>query len=159
MFEKKVTTELIEQYLEKMGLPHKGVDEPGEQEGVVISALPVASGEQYLLAVDPIIERDLLRLRVGKILEAPLDATPADRLTGLLLAMTALNYRIPIGGFGFDPNDGEVVLSAGLPINSNDLKFEDFQHAILMLGVVLNLHAADLKAVADGTKQAEDILS
>jgi hypothetical protein len=158
MFDKKVTTDLIEEYLQKMGLPHRGVEEQGEQEGVVVSPLPTPDGQVYMLLVDPIVERNLLRFRVSDFMKAPLDETPVDRLAGLLLAMTSFNYRIPIGAFAFDPRDGEVVLTCGIPINSNDLRYEDFEHVVGMLGVVMGQHAADLKAVAEGTKQAEDLI-
>jgi hypothetical protein len=159
MFEKRVTVELVEEYLEKLGLPHKAVDEPNEKEGVAVSVLPTRAGDAYMLAVDPMVEQQMLRFRVPEIMKAPLDQTPADRLTGLLLAIAALNYKIPLGAFAFDPHDGEVVLTYGLAINSNDLRYDDFQHVVLMLGFVLDAHAADLKAIAAGTKRAEDVIS
>lgn len=159
MFEKRVTTDLIEEYLQKLGLPHQAVDEPGEKEGVVVSPLPVPGGQVYMLMVDPIVEQQLLRFRVTQFLTAPLDATPPDRLTGLLLAMASLNYRIPLGAFAYDPNDGEVVLTCGMPINSDDLRYADFEHVVGMLGLVMSKHAADLKAVAEGKKHADELIS
>jgi hypothetical protein len=158
MFERKVTTELIEQYLEKLGLSHHAVDEPGEQQGIVVTMLPTSPSQQYLLLIDPIVEQSRLRFRVNGIVKAPLDGTPADRFSGLLLALLTYNYRIPLGGFAFDPHDGEVMLKYDLPIHGKQLPFEDFKDVVGTLGGVLLAHAADLKAIVDGTKRPEDVI-
>jgi hypothetical protein len=158
MFEKKVTTELIEQYLEKLGLPHHAIDEPGEEQGIVVTMLPTSPTKQYALLIDPIVEQSRLRFRVNGVVTAPLDATPADRLSGLLLALLTYNYRIPLGGFAFDPLDGEVMLKYDLPIHGKPLPFEDFKDVVGTLGGVLLAHAADLVAIVDGTKRPEDLI-
>lgn len=149
MFKKAVTTELIERYVETMGLAHHAIEEPNEKEGVVIVPLSI-DNNVYALVIDPMVEHQLVRFRVNQILTAPPQGTPPDRLLMLLLQMAAYNYQVPLGSFAFDLNDGEVVLAYSLPMNSNDLRFEDFEHVVKMLGAVLAKHAADLKAVVEG---------
>ena len=62
MFTKAMTTDLIKNYLQKMGLPHHSVDEAGEKEGIVFTMLPTGTGA-YGFAIDPIVEQHLLRFR------------------------------------------------------------------------------------------------
>ncbi len=157
MFDKKVTAALIGQYLAKLGISHQVVGDTGEQ-SVVICVMPAVTGT-FMVVIEGNAEQRLLHVRVGAILKAPLDETPADRLSGLLLVMSSINYRLPMGAFGFDPSDGEVALSCSVPIDSNDLRFEDFRHVMLALTGVLDKHAAELRSVADGSMQAEEVLA
>ena len=51
-----------------------------------------------------------------------------------LEALMAVNYRIAIGKFGLDLEDGEVRLEETIPLANNNLTFEQFQ---LALGAIM----------------------
>jgi hypothetical protein len=51
-----------------------------------------------------------------------------------LEALMAVNYRIAIGKFGLDLEDGEVRLEETIPLANNNLTFEQFQ---LTLGAIM----------------------
>ena len=98
---KKALTRTIEKYLERFGLEVVRLSIT-DDDGVCMSALEV-EGHAYQIAVTRISEIGQVQFRVGSLLHATLDDTPADRIHGLLLALSVLNYRIPLGSLGYDP--------------------------------------------------------
>lgn len=55
-----------------------------------------------------------------------------------LEALMAVNYRIAIGKFGLDSEDGEVRLEEAIPLGSGAITFEQFQ---LALGAIMQVVA------------------
>lgn len=51
-----------------------------------------------------------------------------------LEALMAVNYRIAMGKFGLDLDDGEVRLEESIPVASSDVTFEQFQ---LVFGAIM----------------------
>ena len=156
---KKVTVELIDKYLNKHGWSkHMSKDEAGEKEGLVLTGWGGISGS-HVVAIDPMSEKGALSFMVPKILNAPRDGTPADRLTGLLMALGKLNYKMIIGKFGYDPTDGEVMFQIALPIDENDLTYEQFEHCLQVLVSTIEVESPVLKGIVDGSMSVEDALS
>lgn len=153
---KKALTRTIEKYLERFGLEVVRLSIT-DDDGVCMSALEV-EGHAYQIAVTRISEIGQVQFRVGSLLHATLDDTPADRIHGLLLALSVLNYRIPLGSLGYDPTDGEVALRYALPVTGGEVRYEDFEQVLVVLQNVLAKHAADLRAVVAGERTAQDIL-
>ncbi len=157
---KKVTTDLIEKYLDRLGWDkHDVVDEPNKREGMVFTgwkSSPLDDG--HILTIDPMVERDYLLFRVRNLAKAPTDATPGDRLRDLLLAIGVINYRIVMGAFAYDARDGELVFKFGIPVASNDLQYEDFEHCMKTLTTNVDRYADDLLGIIEGTKTSQDVI-
>jgi hypothetical protein len=156
----QVTLELLKGYLERFGWSrYKAVDEPLEKEGIIYTGWRSSEApEGYNMAIDPMVEKNCLSFRVPKVLVAPRDTTPAERLTELLMAMGFINYLIILGKFAYDPRDGEVRFSVDVPIDENDLSYEQFQHCILVVVKTVEEYAPKLKAIAAGEKTAQQFL-
>ncbi len=92
----QVTLKMLTDYLERFGWSrYKAVEEPFEQEGIIHTGWRRSEDhEGYTLTIDPIVEKQSLSFKVPKLLHAPIDETPADRLNGLLLAMGYINYPV-----------------------------------------------------------------
>jgi hypothetical protein len=153
---KKATVRTIEKYLERYGLGAIGLS-ASDDDGVCLSELGV-EGHHYQLTVSRLAELGQLQFRIGGLLHATLDDTPADRVHGLLLALSVLNYRIPLGTLGYDPTDGEVALRYAMPVTGGEMRYEDFEQVLVVLQNVLVKHAVDLRAVVAGERTAQEIL-
>ncbi len=159
MLGKSVTVKQIEKYLDRRGWSkHHAVAEPGEKEGTVLTGWRASSGEVFGLLIDPIIETSVLILRVPKILHAKPDSIASDRLSGLLMMMSYLNYELMLGNWIYDPSDGEVAFKLGIPIDDGDLSYENFDHCVRALVASVEVDASNLRAITDGSKSALEML-
>jgi hypothetical protein len=66
--------------------------------------------------------------------------------------------QLILGKFAYDPRDGEVRFSVDVPIDENDLSYEQFQHCILVVVKTVEEYAPKLKAIAAGEKTAQQLL-
>jgi hypothetical protein len=66
--------------------------------------------------------------------------------------------QLILGKFAYDPRDGEVRFSVDVPIDGNDLSYEQFQHCILVVVKTVEEYAPKLKAIAAGEKTAQQLL-
>ncbi len=159
MLKSEVTVDLIEKYLDQFGWKlHQDIPEKDEKEGVVMTGWHSPTGEGHPLIMDPMVEKGSLTFRAAQVLKAPPDETPAERLNGLLLTMLALNYKYILGGFAYDPRDGEVVFKLGIPVDSDDLEYEDFEHCLRVVIGAVEGDAPKLKAILEGTKTAQELV-
>jgi hypothetical protein len=156
----QVTLELLKGYLERFGWHrYKAVDEPSEKEGIIYTGWRSSEApEGYNMAIDPMVERNCLSFKVPNVLVAPRDTTPAERLAELLMAMGFINYRIILGKFAYDPRDGEVRFSVDVPIDENDLSYEQFQHCMGVAVTIVEEYAPKLRAIVAGEKTAQQFL-
>jgi hypothetical protein len=153
MFQKKVTTKLIEEYLDRYGWKnHAAMEEPGEERGFVLTGWQsLLLGEGLQMVIDPVIEKQTLVFQVTGIAKADPDTTPSDRLVSLLLKLLEENKVILTGAFAFGREDGEVILRWSIPIASDDLAYEDFERCIKTLTATAELNAVALrKLIAEG---------
>jgi WD40 repeat protein len=153
---KKHIARTVEDCLERYGLAALRVS-GSDGDGIFLSTLGV-EGHDYQVSVTLLDELGQLEFRIGGLLHATLDDTPADRVHGLLLSLSVLNYRIPLGALGYDPTDGEVALRYAMPVTGGDVRYEDFEQVLVVLQNVLAKHAADLRAVVAGERTAQEIL-
>jgi hypothetical protein len=155
---KAVTIELVGQYLKRRGLgKFEVIPQPGRPDGVILLGLIDPGGVPHPLFIDPRRDKDSLILHV-QITRASPDTTPANRLTDLLMVMAALNYRIVIGKWAYDPKDGEVAFRAAMPIDSGQLDYVDFDH--LLTAVLENVggYAMKMTAIVQGSANVDEIL-
>lgn len=160
ILKKKATVKRLTEYLERHGWSgYQELEEPNEEEGMILTGWRNQRGASYVLVVDPMIEKNAVLLSVRNVATAPPDSTPADRLNAMLLAMTGLNNQMIFGSWGFDPSDGEVVFRTAIPIASGDLAFEDFEHCLRTVTATVDRYAPELRSIVEGESTAAQILS
>jgi hypothetical protein len=157
---KKVTTDRIVEYLERYGWSkNQAIPELSEEQGIVMTGwVSPLSPDGHILMIDPMVEKHSLVFKVKEIASAPPDGTPSDRLSALLMAIAALNHRLILGGFALNPSDGELLYSLGIPVDSDDLRYEDFEHCLRAVQTTVDVHAANLRGLIEGTKSLQDVL-
>jgi hypothetical protein len=159
MFGNQVTTGLIEQYLDRHGWRfHQSVGEASEQQGMVMTGWMGADGNAHTMLIDPIVEKRCLSFRVPHVASAPMDSTAADRLSGLLMLMTYVNYQLILGGWAYDPHDGEVAFTLGIPIDDGKLSFDAFEHCVRVAVVSVEATADTLRSLIDGRRPPAEVL-
>jgi WD40 repeat protein len=154
---KKANAHTIEKYFERYGLEAARLSGTPQDDATCVSAVGV-DGHGYQITVTVDASLGLLRYRIAPVLSATLDDTPADRVHGLLLALSVLNGRFPLGSLGYDAADGEVALHYAMPITGGEVRYEDFEQVLVVLQNILTKHAADLRAVVAGERTAREIL-
>lgn len=155
---KAVTIELLGQYLKRRGLANFDViPQPGRPDGVIVLGVPDASGGGHPLFIEPRRDKNCLILHV-RITKASPDTTPTNRLTDLLMVMAALNYRIIIGKWAYDPKDGEVAFRATMPIDSGQLDYAEFNHLLSAVIESAIGYAMKMSAIVQGSADVDQIL-
>jgi len=156
-----VTLDLLKQYLERFGWRrYMATDEPFEKEGIIYTGWRSSPGvEGYNVVIDPMVEKNLLSIKVIKVLMAPPKGTRANRLSDLLMAMSFINYRIILGKFAYDPRDGEVRFSVDMPIDESELTYEQFHHCLGVAVATVEDYAPKLQAILDGKKTAQQFVA
>lgn len=155
---KAVTIELVGQYLKRRGFgKFEVISQPGRPDGVILLGLVDESGVGHPLFIDPRRDKDTLILHV-RITQASPDTTPTNRLTDLLMVMAALNYRLAIGKWAYDPKDGEVAFSATMPIDSGKLDYADFDHLLTAVLESVGGYSMKMSAIVQGSANVDQIL-
>ncbi|GCE46955.1 putative sensory transduction regulator [Thermosporothrix hazakensis] len=75
-----------------------------------------------------------------------------------LEALMAVNYRIAIGKFGLDLNDGEIRLEETIPLADNGLSFEQFQLATRAIMQTIGIYQSLLPRILYGHKSVHEAL-
>jgi hypothetical protein len=156
-----VTLQMLKGYLERFGWSrYQAVDEPFEQEGLIHTGWRSSEADEgYTMTIDPMVERNCLSFKVVRILSAPLDSTPRERLSDLWLAMSYINYRIILGKFAYDPSDGEVRFSVNVPIDQNTFTYEQFTHTMGVVIKTVERYAPILRRIVAGELSAEQFIA
>ena len=129
-----VTLAVLQQYLEDFGwTKFTAVDEPYEREGLIFTGYIDEQHRRHEIVIDPIVEKGVLRIFAPRVVMAPREKTPQDRLFELLLALGTLNTVSVLASFAYDPSDGEVKIAVAMPIEENDISFEQFKRALVNL--------------------------
>src|SRR5438105_8864877 len=117
----------IVEYLKQMGLRLVNVDE--EQE--IIEMAFHGNDGQWRLIVGIQQKGEVRKL----MLIAPhIGTVTSKKRLECLEALMAVNYRIAMGKFGLDLDDGEVRLEEAVPLANSTISFEQFQ---LALGAIM----------------------
>jgi hypothetical protein len=117
----------LEEYLAQMGLRLSNVDRQKE----IIELAFHGNHGQWRMVVGIQQSGDVRKL----MLIAPHIGTVAKRKRlECLEALMAVNYRIAMGKFGLDLDDGEIRLEEAVPLAQNSISFEQFQ---LVFGAIM----------------------
>jgi len=84
-------------------------------------------------------------------------ATSRKRLE-CLEALMAVNYRIAIGKFGLDLEDGEVRLEETIPLANNSISFEQFRLAFSAIMQTASIYHSLLPRIVYGNCSVEEAL-
>ncbi|HVU66112.1 MAG TPA: YbjN domain-containing protein [Ktedonobacteraceae bacterium] len=83
--------------------------------------------------------------------------TRKKRLT-CLEALMAVNYRIALGKFGLDLDDGEVRLEESVPLANDSMTFEQFQLAFRAIVQTVAMYHSLLPRILYGNLSAQEAL-
>lgn len=146
------------EYLDRYGWRvHQGAGEAGEAEGVVLTAWTAQMGGQYMLSIDPQMEKEVIAFRTIGLAMAPRDATPAARLNDVFFAMAVINAGRLIGAWAYVPSSGEIVFRASVPF-LGELEYDAFKKIMDLFTLSVELEAPQFQGIVDGTTTAEALL-
>jgi len=75
-----------------------------------------------------------------------------------LEALMTINYRIALGKFGLDPDDGEIRLEETIPLANSSISFEQFQLAFSAMMQTVSIYHSLLPRIIYGNLSVEDAL-
>ena len=75
-----------------------------------------------------------------------------------LEALMAINYRIAIGKFGIDLNDGEVRLEESIPLANSSIGFEQFRLALSAIMQTVSIYNTLLSRIIYGNMAVQSAL-
>jgi|GEM_PF-2493441 hypothetical protein len=155
-----VTIEVLRQHLEDFGWSrYRVTPEPGEREGLIFTGyIGDVDRSPHTVIIDPMVEKGVLRIFSPDVVTAPPDSTAADRLHELVYTVAALNSRSVLAAFAYDPNDGEVSVAVSMPIEENDISFEQFKRALEAVIWGISTYGKGLQDIIDGKAKAQDVL-
>lgn len=155
-----VSIDVLRQHLEDFGWSkYRVVDEPGEREGLIFTGyIGELDHMPHSIIIDPMVEKGVLRIFAPRVATAPLESTPKENLYELFLALAALNYRSVLASFAYDPSDGDVTVAVSMPIEENDLSFEQFKRSLEAIMWAINMFGKGLNDIVQGETTAEAVL-
>lgn len=155
-----VTIEVLRQHLEDFGWSRYAVTpEPGEQEGLIFTGyIGDKDHLPHTIIIDPIVEKGVLRIFAPEVASAPPQTTDPKRLHELVYAIAALNARSALATFAYNPLDGDVVVSVSMPIEENDISFEQFRRSMEAVIWGISVFGPGLRDIIDGKATAEQVI-
>jgi hypothetical protein len=154
-----VTLEVLRQHLEEFGWKQYDVtDEEGEQEGLIFTGYMGSDGKPHRIIIDPVVEKGALRIMAPDIVMAPADKLEPERLHELTFAVAAINARSVLAWLSYAPDVGAVAAQVAMPIDENDLSFEQFKRALEAVLWMISTYGPGLQEVADGKRKALEII-
>ncbi len=141
----------IVEYLKQMGLRLANVDE--EQE--IIEMAFHGNHGQWRMIVGIQQQGEVRKL----MLIAPYIGTVTrKKRLACLEALMAVNYRIAMGKFGLDLDDGEVRLEEAIPLARGSVTFEQFQLALGAMMQTVAMYHSLLPRIVYGNLSVQDAL-
>ena len=141
----------IVDYLKQMGLRLANIDE--EQE-IIEMAFHGTHG-QWRMIVGIQQQEEVRKL----MLIAPHIGTVTNKKRlACLEALMAVNYRIAMGKFGLDLEDGEVRLEEAIPLARGSITFEQFQLALGAMMQTVAMYHSLLPRIVYGDLSVQDAL-
>ena len=87
-----------------------------------------------------------------------IDTVTTKKRLECLEALMAVNYRIALGKFGLDLDDGEVRLEETIPLADHDISFKQFQLAFSAIMQTVAIYHSLLPRIVYGNESVEDAL-
>src|SRR6266704_2756103 len=142
----------IVEYMKQMGLRLANVDE--EQE--IIEMAFHGNHGQWRMIVGIQQQGEVRKL----MLIAPhIGAVTKKKRLECLEALMAVNYRIAMGKFGLDLDDGEVRLEEAIPLATGTVSFEQFQLALGAMMQTVAMYHSLLPRIVYGNLPVQDALT
>src|SRR5207245_8606112 len=142
----------IVEYLKQMGLRLANVDE--EQE--IIEMAFHGNHGQWRMIVGIQQQGEVRKL----MLIAPhIGTVTRKKRLACLEALMAVNYRIAMGKFGLDLDDGEVRLEEAIPLADGSITFEQFQLALGAMMQTVAMYHSLLPRIVYGNLSVLEALS
>jgi len=142
----------IVEYLKQMGLRLANVDE--EQE--IIEMAFHGNHGQWRMIVGIQQQGEVRKL----MLIAPhIGTVTRKKRLACLEALMAVNYRIAMGKFGLDLDDGEVRLEEAIPLARGSATFEQFQLALGAMMQTVAMYHSLLPRIVYGNLPVQDALT
>src|SRR5438445_10930846 len=142
----------LKEYLTRMGLRLANVDE--EQE--IIEMAFHGNHGQWRMIVGIQQQGEVRKL----MLIAPhIAAVTKKKRLECLEALMAVNYRIAMGKFGLDLDDGEVRLEEAIPLADGSITFEQFQLALGAMMQTVAMYHSLLPRIVYGNLSVQDALN
>ena len=142
--------QLVE-YLKQMGLRLANVD----QEQEIIEMAFHGNHGQWRMIVGIQQSGEVRKL----MLIAPhIGAVTKKKRLECLEALMAVNYRIAMGKFGLDLDDGEVRLEEAIPLAHGSVSFEQFQLALGAMMQTVAMYHSLLPRIVYGNLSVQDAL-
>lgn len=142
----------IAEYLAQMGL--RIANEDAEQE--IIELAFHGNHGQWRMIVGIQQEGEVRKL----MLIAPhISAVTTKKRLECLEALMAVNYRIAMGKFGLDLDDGEVRLEEAIPLARSSITFEQFQLALGAMMQTVAMYHSLLPRIVYGNLSVEAALT
>jgi hypothetical protein len=141
----------ITHYLRQMGVKIAHLD---ERQDIIELAFHGHQG-QWRMIIGMQQKGDLSKL----LLIVPHFGTlTATRRTECLAALMAVNYRIAMGKFSLDLEDGEIRLEETIPLAHHSISFEQFRLAFSSVMQTLSIYHSLLPRIIYGNLSAEEAL-
>lgn len=142
----------LEEYMTRMGLRLASVD----QEQEIIELAFHGNHGQWRMIVGVQQSGEVRKL----MLIAPhIAAVTKKKRLECLEALMAVNYRIAMGKFGLDLDDGEVRLEEAIPLANDSVTFEQFQLALGAMMQTVAMYHSLLPRIVYGNLSVLDALS
>jgi hypothetical protein len=155
-----VTLEVLRQHLEDFGwTDYELQDEAGEKEGLILTGYRDMYGKGHRIVIDPVVEKGVLLMLAPGLVEVPAAATPPERINELMLAALSINARSTLAWLSYVPDPGLVSVHVAMPIEENDISFEQFQRCLKALMFTISAYQDDFEDILAGKKKAADVLT
>ncbi len=142
---------LLVEYLAQMGLRLANVDE--EQE--IIELAFHGNHGQWRMIVGLQQSGEVRKLM---LITPHISTVTTKKRLECLEALMAVNYRIAMGKFGLDLDDGEIRLEEAVPLANDSITFEQFQLAFGAMMQTVAMYQSLIPRIIYGNLSASDAL-
>jgi hypothetical protein len=143
-----VTLEQVAVYCTELGLLNRIDAKRG-----LVEAILVAKHGAHLVYFAPDAERQVLRLRIGRLV-----LTPSARRQAMARIIAHLNYNLLLKGFIFDESDGEVAYDLPIPFRGTGVAADLVSQCLMAATWTLNTHLPTVQQACWGPDSVEELL-
>ncbi len=156
-----MTVQRLREYLNQFGWNNYEITEqPSEQEGYLsVAWYSQPNGDRHVLLIDPIVEKSLLIFQISNIINIRTEINCEHAVGELAQFLMFLNHKIDLGKFTLDPSDGSVHFFITIPIDKNEVTYEQFVHCIRVSIELTEVYYDSLKALCRRQRTLEALIA
>jgi len=156
-----ISQELVENALREIGLERLFVHEVSDHIMMALTGWKSnenPDGDHLAIQIKRPDEKGIgiISVQVLGVLHARRESTSPEHLCQLLMAISYLNYRLPVVKVGYDPRDGEVRFSVEAPLILGENIKECIQETVKVAIVAVDKYKSDLIRIRDGEESFDD---